>query len=410
MVPVIVPAGNPTLLSPVVYMTVPPRFCIECGAPLSLQARFCEECGAAADGTPPPAPQVPAPDLTAPVVIPFASAPGGIFSRTPLVLFITPDTLVTVSLPRDIAGEINAIRESLEELLEKEEISARDFQEVSATLVPGLPRAYFGPRQIPAGLKERASSIRARSGLDQAPWTRFSNITPDQIISGYPGSRCIPLSDILYVRGEDLAEGTNGEDLLVVRTRDREEHYRLALGGFYTARVALTSRIMKCRNVTSPGEKVINTVPLCFEPGPEDFEFQYTFNLIFTTGRLLLAVSPGSEDEVERRWNTFMKLLKDESRTMGVSEEEYAAGTDFPDAPWQVFRTMPTEEVLDTDGVNYCIPYSSLQEVVCSPGRKPAISLVFPQSRITLQADSMFAVRSLRDIQRALHGTLKISL
>jgi hypothetical protein len=332
------------------------------------------------------------------------------FSRTSLVLLITSDALLTVSLPRDIAGQTATIQESLGEMLENEEISARDFWQVSATLVPGLPRAYFGPRQIPAGLKERVGSIRTCLGLDHAPWIRFAAMTPDQIIAGYPGSRSIPLADILYVRGEDLAEGSNGEDLLVVRTPDREEHYRIALGGFYTARVILTTRILQYRNAGSPGEKVISIVPLCFEPGPEDFEFQYTFNLVFTTGRLLLAVSLGSEDEVEDRWDDFMKQIKDKSRNMGLSEEEYAAGSDFPGAPWQVFRGIKPDEVLDADGVNYCIPYSSLQEVVYRPGRKPSISLVFPQHRTTLQTDSMFAVRPLRGLQQALKGILKISL
>jgi len=391
-------------------VTHPPRFCTECGAPLSPEARFCEECGAAVSGTTLPEPQVPAPDFTVPVVIPFASAPGGMFSRTSLVLLITPDTLAAVSIPRELAGETDAIREHLGEMLEKEEISARDFWQVSAALVPGLPCAYFEPRKIPAGLKERVGSIRDRLGLDRAPWTRFGSMTPDQIIAGYPGSRSIPLADILYARGEDLAEGNNGEDLLVLRTSDREEHYRLALGGFYPARVALTSRILESRNSGTPGETVISIVPLCFEPGPEDFEFQYTFNLVFTTCRLLLAVSPGSEDEVEGRWDDFTKRLKDESRKMGISQGEYAAGTDFPDAPWQVFRTIQTGDILDADGVNYCIPYSSLQEVVYNPGRKPAISLVFPQHRLTLQADPMFATMPLRDAQQALQGILKISL
>jgi hypothetical protein len=332
------------------------------------------------------------------------------FSRTSLVFLITPDSLVVVSLPRDIAGEIDRIKENLGILLEKEEISARDFREVSSSLVPGLPRAYFGHRQIPAELKERVSSIRARLALDNAPWTRFATMTADRILTEYPGSRIIPLADILYVRGEDLAEGTDGEDLLVFRTTDREEHYRIAFGGFYTARVALTSGIMRHRNAGSPGEKVISIVPVCFEPGPEDFEFQYSFNLIFTTERIIPAISPGSEDEVEERWDEFMKQLMDESRKKGVSPEEYAAGTDFPDAPWQVFRKMQPGEMLDADGVNYCIPFSALKEVTYSSGRKPTISLVFPQARITLQADPMFAPGPLRMAQQSLQGILRINI
>ncbi len=391
-------------------MTSPPRFCTECGASLSPGARFCEECGAAVNGTPAPKPQVPVQDLAAPVVIPFVSAPSGILSRTSLAFLITANELVTITLPGDIAGAIAAIEEDLTRILGKEQISARDFNEVSATLVPGHPRSYFGIRNVPDDLEHLVSSIMSRLGLDQVPWIRFTEMTPDQIKAGYPGSRSVPLREILYVRGEDLAEGNYGEDLLVIRTADREEHYYLALGEFYPARAALTNRIMQCRNAVPPAEKVIGIVPLCFEPGPADFEFQYTFNLVFLTGRLLVAISPGSEDEVEDRWDDFMKQIKDESRNMGLSEEEYAAGSDFPDAPWQVFRGMKPDEVLDADGVNYCIPYSSLQEVVYSPGRKPSISLVFPQHRITLQTDTMFAVRPLRGLQQALKGILKISL
>jgi hypothetical protein len=235
-------------------------------------------------------------------------------------------------------------------------------------------------------------------------------MTPAEIAAENPESRRIPLEDILYVRGEDLVEDQNGDDLLVVRTTDSEEHYRLSLGCYYPAKVTLISLLEKQQQMDPSSERIISIVPACFEPGPKDFDFQYVFNLIFTDRRLILAVTPGGEDEVERRWDSFMESIGKKAKQRGVSLEVYAAGADLDDAPWQDFRMRAIPEILDADGVNFFIPYSSMTGVAYRPGRKSTISLSLPSNTLTLEADPMFAPGPLRVAQTALKGVLSITL
>ncbi|HNB04102.1 MAG TPA: zinc-ribbon domain-containing protein, partial [Methanoregulaceae archaeon] len=277
-------------------VTATSRFCTACGAPLSPGAKFCEQCGqpvamvTAAAPVPPLLPDVP-------VVIPFGAMHTGVFSRKDILLVITGDSLIAVVPKPEVSRAIEEIREQLSEALDQSGITAREFWEVSAASSPMLPRAYLGPRQVPADLAGQVNGIRSRLGLDTAPWLRYGGMRPDQIIAENPASLRVSFDDILYVRGEDLVDDRGGEDLLVVRTTHREERWRVALGGFYPARAALFSRIGKHHGLDVPGEQIVSIVPACFEPGPKEFDFQYVFNLLFSDRRLILAVTPGSEDE-----------------------------------------------------------------------------------------------------------------
>jgi hypothetical protein len=344
------------------------------------------------------------------VVIPFGTMQGGIFSQKDMVLVITGDSLIAAIPEGKFAGAIEATREKLSETLEGDGISPRDFWEVSALLTPDLPRAYLAPRQVPAGLREQVSSIRSRLGLEHAPWIRYAALSAGEILAESPESRRIPLEDILYVRGEDLVEDQNGEDLLVVRTKDHDERCRLALGCYYPARVTLISLLEKRYQIDPSSERIISIVPACFEPGPKDFDFQYVFNLIFTDRRLILAVTPGSEDEVERRWDRYMERIEKNAKENGVSPEAYAAGADLGDAPWQEFCTRAIPEILDADGVNFFIPYARLQGVSYRGGRKPKISLSFPSHTLELEANPLFAPGPLKKAQQALQDIVSIIL
>jgi hypothetical protein len=335
---------------------------------------------------------------------------GGIFSQKNIVLVITEDSLITAVPRGEVAAAIGGTREKISESLDESGISGRDFWEVLASLSPGLPRAYLAPRQVPAELREQVSSIRSRLGLEHAPWLRYVALSAGEILAESPESRRIPLEDILYVRGEDLVEDQNGEDLLVVRTKDQDERYRLALGCYYSARVTLISLLEKRQQMDPSSDRIISIVPACFEPGPKDFDFQYVFNLIFTDRRLILAVTPGGEDEVERRWDSFMERIGKEAKQRGVSLEAYSAGADWEDAPWQEFRRRSFPEIFDSDGVNFFIPYSSMTGVAYRPGRKSIISLSLLSHTLTLEADPLLAPGPLRVAQRELQGTLSITL
>jgi hypothetical protein len=327
-----------------------------------------------------------------------------------MVLVITPEALVAVSLPRDMAAAMDTAREGLTKALEKEEISGRDFWEASAALSPGLPHAYFAPRQVPPELREEVASIRSRAGLDTAPWLRYAAMTPGQILAESPDSRSIPLDDILYARGEDLLEGPDGEDLLVVRTAEHEDRFRLSAGSYYPARVTLFSSIGRRLPIDQPGEKVVSIIPACFEPGPEGFEFQYSFNLVFSDRRLIMAISPGSEDEVERRWDAYLKSVEQKAKQKGQPLEAYVASGELPDAPWQDFRHRSIPEILDADGVNYFIPYSRLTGVAYRAGKKPTLSLSLASHTIILEANPLFDPGPLRTARDALQGILPITL
>ena len=390
-------------------MTAPSRFCTACGAPLSPGAKFCEQCGQPVDAVTAAAPVPPSiPDL--PVVIPFGAMHTGVFSRKDIVLVITGDSLIAVVPKPEVSGAIEKIRGQLSDTLDQSGISARDFWEVSASLFPGLPRAYLALRQIPPDLAGQVAALRSRLGLDTAPWIRYGSMTPEQIIAENPASLHLPLEEILYVRGEDLVEDSGGDDLLVIRTAKREERWRFALGGFYPARAVLFSRIGERQPIDPSGERILSIVPSCFEPGPKDFDFQYIFNLVFTDRRLILAVTPGGEDEVERKWDKYMERLGKMAKEHGVSFEAYAAGADLDDAPWQEFRKLTIPEILDADGVNYFIPYDHLKGVAYRGGRKPKISLSFSSHTQELEADPMFAPGPLKKAQQALQDIFSLTL
>jgi hypothetical protein len=335
---------------------------------------------------------------------------GGIFSQKNIVLVITEDSLITAVPRGEVAAAIGGTREKISESLDESGISGRDFWEVLASLSPGLPRAYLAPRQVPAELREQVSSIRSRLGLEHAPWLRYVALSAGEILAESPESRRIPLEDILYVRGEDLVEDQNGEDLLVVRTKDQDERYRLALGCYYSARVTLISLLEKRQQMDPSSDRIISIVPACFEPGPKDFDFQYVFNLIFTDRRLILAVTPGGEDEVEQRWDAYMEGIGKKAKQQGISIEGYVTGSGLEDAPWQDFRTRSVPEILDADGVNFFIPYAHIREVMYQAGRKPKISLSLPSHTLNFEADAMFAPGPLRIAQVALKGIVPITL
>ncbi|HOU80445.1 MAG TPA: zinc ribbon domain-containing protein [Methanoregulaceae archaeon] len=390
-------------------VTATSRFCTACGAPLSPGAKFCEQCGqpvamvTAAAPVPPLLPDVP-------VVIPFGAMHTGVFSRKDILLVITGDSLIAVVPKPEVSRAIEEIREQLSEALDQSGITAREFWEVSAASSPMLPRAYLGPRQVPADLAGQVNGIRSRLGLDTAPWLRYGGMRPDQIIAENPASLRVSFDDILYVRGEDLVDDRGGEDLLVVRTTHREERWRIALGGFYPARAALFSRIGKRHGLDVPGEQIVSIVPACFEPGPKEFDFQYVFNLLFSDRRLILAVTPGSEDEVERAWDHYMEAIGKKARQKGISLEAYAAGEELADAPWQEFRNRSIHEVLDADGVNYFIPYPQIRGVVYKGGRNPAITISLASHALELQADPLFAPGQLREAQQELAGKVPITI
>jgi hypothetical protein len=231
-----------------------------------------------------------------------------------------------------------------------------------------------------------------------------------EILAECPGSWQIPLDTVLYVRGEDCVEEAGGEDLLVVRTPDRELHAWFSLGCYYTARATLLSRTLRRFGVGASPDRIVSIVPACFEPGPENFGFQYVFSLIFTDQQLLLAVTPGSEDHVEHQWDAFMERLKREARERGVTLEAFVAGASLADAPWQVFSKMTPAEILDSDGVNYAIPYASLRAVAYQGGNRPRITLSFPSHTLELEANPLFAPRSLKKAQAELDGKVTITL
>lgn len=389
-------------------MTAPSRFCTACGAPLSSGSKFCEQCGQPVDAVTAAAPAISIPEV--PVVIPFGAMHTGVFSWKDIVLVITGDSLLAVVPKPDISGAIEKIREQLSDALDQSGITAREFWEVSASLSPGLPHACLTPRQVPADLAGQVNAIRSRFGLDTAPWLRYGGMTPEQVIAENPASLSISLDDILYVRGEDLVDDRGGEDLLVIRTASREERWRIALGGFYPTRAALFSRIGKRHQLDGPGEQIVSIVPACFEPGPKDFDFQYVFNLLFSDRRLILAITPGSEDEVERAWDHYMEEIGKKARQKGVSLEASMAGEDLADAPWQDFRNRSVPGILDADGVNYFIPYPQIRGVAYKGGRNPAISISLATHTLELEANALFVPGPLRKAQQELAGKVPITI
>ena len=389
-------------------LTAPPRFCTACGAPLSPGARFCEQCGQQVEEVVPPPSPAHAPQI--PVVIPFGTMQTGIFSFKDLVLVIPADSLVAVVPVGTVAGELNRVQEELSATLEETGISARDFWEVSAHVSPGLPHAYLTPRQVPVTLLNEIRSIRTRLGLDRAPWLRYARMTPAELLAESPDSRITARGEILYVRGEDQVADRNGEDLLVIRTRDQEDRYRLSMGSYYPARATLISRLEQWQLPALPGEQIQSIVPACFEPGPKDFDFQYVFNLLFTDRRLILAVTPGTEDEVERRGTAYREKVGQMATQQGVSPEALSAASEWWDAPWQECRRYSIHEILDSDGVNFFIPHSIIREVSYKPGRRPALTLSLPEHTLTLETDPLFTPGPLQAAQASLKGVLSITI
>lgn len=389
-------------------LTAPPRFCTACGAPLSPGARFCEQCGQQVEEVVPVPFPVHIPQI--PAVIPFGTMKTGIFSFKDLVLVITADSLVAVVPVGTVAGELNRVQEEISATLEETGIAARDFWEVSAHISPGLPRAYLTPRKVPVTLLNEVRSIRTRLGLDRAPWLRYARMTPAELLAESPDSRITARGEILYVRGEDQVADRNGEDLLVIRTRDQEDRYRLSMGSYYPARATLISRLEQWQLPALPGEQIQSIVPACFEPGPKDFDFQYVFNLLFTDRRLILATTSGTDEEVERQGTAYMEKVGQMATQQGMSPEAFGAASEWRDAPWQEFRQHSVHEILDSDGVNFFIPHSILKGVSYKPGRRPALTLSLPEHTLTLEADPLFSPGPLRAAQASLRGVLSITI
>ena len=389
-------------------LTAHPSFCTACGASLSQGARFCEQCGQQVEEVILASSPVHA--LQIPVVVPFGTTQTGIFSFEDLVLVITADSLVAVIPIEEVARKLDRIQEDLSAALEETGISARDFWEVSAHISPGLPRPYLTPRQVPVTLLNEIRSIRTRIGLDQAPWLRYAGMTPAEILAESPDSRITARGEILYVRGEDQVADRYGEDLLVIRTRDREDRYRFSLGSYYPARSTLISRLEHWQLPALPGEQIQSIVPACFEPGPKDFDFQYVFNLLFTDRRLILATTSGTDEEVERQGTAYMEKVGQMATQQGMSPEAFGAASEWRDAPWQEFRQHSVHEILDSDGVNFFIPHSILKGVSYKPGRRPALTLSLPEHTLTLEADPLFSPGPLRAAQASLRGVLSITI
>ncbi|MDH7511006.1 MAG: zinc ribbon domain-containing protein [Methanolinea sp.] len=388
------------------------RFCGECGSPLTPGARFCEQCGSP---VPVPArghaPGMDVPAGSAVTIIPFVQVKTGFFSLVGCTMVITGKDLVIIPWTAAMKEEMAQIQEKVLSALEKSGLDARSFWEIAASVVPGIPRSFLKAPVVPKEIQKTVIPLITGPGLSHAPWTEYQGRPPESVGADNPGTRRIPLASIEYVRGEVQSEDFAGSDLLMVRTKDREERFFIPLGLFFAARQALFSALERLMPASRQGpEAIISIVPACFEPGPPGFEFQYYFNLVFTDRRLILAITPGTEDEVEEAWKNFDAAVRQAARERGESPGDYAAANDIPSAPWRVFERMDTGEILDYEGVNYFIPYASIREISFLPGSGPALAIQSATHTIALKLSSPdYVERPLQLAKSALQDRVRIT-
>lgn len=326
-------------------MTAEPRFCEECGSPLSPGVRFCEECGSPvrapggksqpADGREP----VPAPADRPIDVIPFAHTHGGLFSVRGCTLVVYPDRCVLAYVPSSREPEMERARSAIERALEEGRVEAHDIWVTAGG--PGMTGPLF-------------DSI----GVPERPWEAYSAMPPGEILAEDPRNRAVFRDAIVYVRGE--RDGDTGTEQVMVRTPDEVLTLYCELGTFFSARNALVSLVE-----AAPGtpEAVFGVIPFGNEPQVDGFGFQYVWNLVVTDRRIIYCMI---EDEEADEAGAWLDAREQETRAAGRDwREGEEAGRS--DAPWQRRAATPVSRLLETD-VNFFLPLGAITEVQVEPG------------------------------------------
>ena len=162
-------------------MTLPPKFCTACGAPLASGMRFCSQCGqpvvmpgtaGTPDRQPPQHPQPAGPLPAAPAgrelvlgIVPFIEQ--GLLSIIHYTLILTDRRLIFCTWD---TGTDETMSDADDEVMQE----SCNISETTDEIV------HFRAKDWSAG-----------------PWQRYAAMEPDAVIAGAPGSIVIPLPDIV---------------------------------------------------------------------------------------------------------------------------------------------------------------------------------------------------------------------
>lgn len=187
-------------------MTIPPKFCTACGAPLAAGVRFCSQCGQplAMPGTDglqvrdsqaaPAVMAVPAGGERILGIIPFLEQ--GLLSVIHYTLIVTDRRLIFCTWDPDTD---EAMSEADDEVMQES-------CSISET-------------------KDEIAHFRAKD-WSTGPWLRYRSMAPDTIVAGAPGSIVIPVQDIAdaTIVCENL---TSTQDKLLIRDATQERVFDL---------------------------------------------------------------------------------------------------------------------------------------------------------------------------------------
>lgn len=374
-------------------MAVEPRFCEQCGTPLSPGVRFCEECGSPVPAGDVALPVDPLPTFSPPVpadwpiaVIPFAYAHGGFLSVLDCTLVVYSDRCILAYVPKVWKAASDQARSVIERALEEGELEARQFWQIAAC--------------ADAAGASRPSEMLASIGVTETPWEAYWTLDHGKVLVEDPRNRAVPRDAIVYVRGE--CDGDTGIDQVLIQTLDEKLGINFELGTFFVARDALFSLVAPASGTP---ETVLGVLPAGSEPQVEGFGFQYVWHLVVTDRRIVYCMIEDEEADEMGRWlDACEKEAKDAGRDWSQGQE---AGRQ--DAPWQRRASISIPRLLERD-VNFFVPLQTIGQVVVEAGgrrRGDKIRFSLPGSELSLAFPDGTADYARSVLGQALPGRVR---
>ncbi len=362
-------------------MSDEPRFCEECGSPLSAGVRFCEECG-----TPVPAGRgatapIPLPADHPIAVVPFAHTRSGLFSIRNCTLVVYPDRCLLAYVPTSRELEMKRARSGIERALEDEQVEASELWTTGGET--GTTRPSFDA-----------------NGVSERPWEAYWAMNPGDVLAEDPRNRVVVRDAIVYVRGE--RDGDTGTEQILVRTPDEVLTLYFELGTFFPARNALFSLVEPAMGTT---ETALGVIPYGSEPQVDGFGFQYVWDLVVTDRRVVYCLIEENEGDEAGAW---LDAREREARAAG---REWRQGEEAGrgDAPWQRRAATGVSCLLEPD-VSFFIPLGAIREVRVEPGgrrRGDRVTFVHTGGELSLSFPDGTAEHAQSVLGRALPGRVR---
>jgi hypothetical protein len=202
-------------------MTIIPKFCTACGAPLNTGMRFCSQCGqmVVVPGT--AGPQDPASLPARPPAPPAMAAPGAGEQISGIVPFLEQGLLSVIHYTLIVTDRRLIFCTWDPDTDEPMSDADDDVMQESCSI---------------SETKDEIAHFRAKD-WSAGPWQRYRSMAPDAIIASAPGTIVVPLGEI--ADADIVCETlTSTQDKLRIRDRNRDLSFDLMYSqGPYLSRI-----------------------------------------------------------------------------------------------------------------------------------------------------------------------------